>query len=93
VPPGLVALIARLLAYEPAERPRSALAVIKALGTALTLPRPPIRMIDMRPLATRAQRRRRITAVLVGVALALAFALEHDSAFDPSSPSPAPAAR
>jgi serine/threonine-protein kinase len=95
VPPGLVTLIGRLLAHEPTDRPRSALAVIKALETALTLPRPPIRTIDMRPVAARAKRRRRITAALVGIALALAlaFALEHDSVPAPWSPGPTPAAR
>ncbi len=70
VPPGLVTIVSRLLAYDPEERPRSAQAVIKALETSLTLKRPPIRTIDMRPL--RKVQRRRIKGALIGFAIMIA---------------------
>lgn len=72
VPPGLVTLVGRLLARDPDDRPRSARAVIRALETSLTLPRPPIRTIDMRPLTTRGLRARSLT--IRGALLALAIA-------------------
>jgi eukaryotic-like serine/threonine-protein kinase len=78
VPPGLVTLVSRLLAHDPDERPRSARAVIKALETSLTLPRPPIRTIDMRPLR-RPARRSRIKGALAGFAImAVALVVGND---------------
>jgi serine/threonine-protein kinase len=50
VPPGLVTIVSRLLAYEPSQRPRSARAVIRALETSMTLKRPAIRTAEIRPL-------------------------------------------
>jgi type IV secretory pathway VirB10-like protein len=58
VPPGLVTLVSRLLAHDPEQRPRSARAVIRALETSMTLPRPQIRTLDMRPIAKRRSVRR-----------------------------------
>ncbi|HEX5063430.1 MAG TPA: serine/threonine-protein kinase [Kofleriaceae bacterium] len=72
VPPGLVTLVGRLLAHDPGDRPRSTRAVIRALETSLTLPRPPIRTIDMRPLSKRQLRARSLT--IRGAVLALAIA-------------------
>ena len=72
VPPGLVTLVGRLLAAEPDDRPKSARAVIKALETALSQPRPTVRTIAMRPIAKR-QRRRSVAlqGALLGIALAI----------------------
>jgi len=72
VPPGLVTLVSRLLAHDPDDRPRSAGAVIRALETTLTLPRPPIRTVTMRPLSKRELRARSLT--IRGALLALAIA-------------------
>jgi eukaryotic-like serine/threonine-protein kinase len=78
VPPGLVTIISRLLSYDPDHRPRSARAVIRALETSLTLPRPPIRTIDMRPLA-KPRRGSRIQGALLGIAsLAIAVVIGND---------------
>lgn len=83
VPPGLVTLVHRLLAQFPEDRPRSARAVIRALETAMTLPRPPIRTVEMRPLALRrTARRRALTVLLVGISIALAALVAGDSSLD-----------
>lgn len=80
VPPGLVTLVQRLLAQYPEDRPRSARAVIRALETAMTLPRPPIRTVDMRPIAIRRRARRRaLTLVLLGISIALGTLVAGDS--------------
>ncbi len=72
VPPGLVTIVHRLLAHQPGDRPRSARAVIRALETAMTLPRPPLRTVDMRPIAMRRiVRRRAVTLVVVAAAIAV----------------------
>jgi serine/threonine-protein kinase len=74
VPPGLVTLVGRLLAPEPDDRPKTARAAIKALETALSLPRPTVRTVAMRPIAKRAERRRRSVALqgaLLGIAIAI----------------------
>jgi serine/threonine protein kinase len=70
VPPGLVTLVSRLLAHEADQRPRSARAVIRALETSMTLPRPELRTIEMRPIAMRrTQRRSRWRVVKSGMLL------------------------
>jgi hypothetical protein len=57
--------------------------VIRALETAMTLPRPPIRTVEMRPLALRrTARRRALTVLLVGISIALAALVAGDSSLD-----------
>lgn len=70
VPPGLVTLVARLLAHDAAQRPRSARAVIKALETSMTLPSPPIRTVRTRPAAQHAKPRRSFRNALLVCMLA-----------------------
>jgi serine/threonine-protein kinase len=80
VPPGLVTLVARLLAYDPEERPKSARAVIRALETSMTLPRPPIRTVEIAPVAEKKRSRRRkiTTFVFVGTLVGLAGIVRHE---------------
>lgn len=70
VPPGLVTLVSRLLAHEPEDRPSSARAVIRALETSMTLPRAPLRTLDMRPIAKRRTARRSRWVKIKGALLA-----------------------
>src|SRR5690606_1750153 len=70
VPPGLVTLVGRLLAQDPAQRPRSARAVIKALETSMTLPSPSIRTIRTRSSAPPRTRRRPVRTALLSCVLA-----------------------
>jgi serine/threonine-protein kinase len=79
VPPGLVTLVARLLAYDPEERPKSARAVIRALETSMTLPRPPIRTIEIAPVEVKKRGRRRTleTLLFVGTLAGLAVIVRH----------------
>lgn len=74
VPPGLVTLVSRLLAHEPEHRPSSARAVIRALETSMTLPRPPLRTLDMRPIAKRRTVRRSRWVKIKGALLAASIA-------------------
>ncbi|HEY5945086.1 MAG TPA: protein kinase, partial [Kofleriaceae bacterium] len=78
VPPGLVTIVSKLLAYDPQDRPRSARAVIRALETSLTLPRPPIRTIEMRPIAKRRTARRlKLKGAALGIALCVLAVIVH----------------
>jgi serine/threonine-protein kinase len=69
VPPGLVTIVSRLLAYEPSQRPRSARAVIRALETAMTLKRPAIRTTEIRPLGNDPRRRRWFKGAIIGITI------------------------
>jgi len=69
VPPGLVTIVSRLLAYDPEERPRSARAVIRALETSMTLKMPAIRTVEMKPLEKPTRRALWIKGTLLGLAI------------------------
>ena len=71
VPPGLVTVVSRLLAYDPEHRPRSARAVIRALETAMTLKMPALRMVDMQPPRATARHSRVLAASVLGLAIAV----------------------
>lgn len=71
VPPGLVTIVNRLLAHDPEQRPYSARAVIRALESALSVPRPLVRTVDTRPPAVeRVVRARVVGAITLVLALA-----------------------
>lgn len=75
VPPGLVALVARLLASDPAQRPRSAREVIQALETSRSPPVQPVRVVAAKPPARPRARVRSRGAPVRGVMLVTSLAV------------------